>query len=471
MLLRFRVANHRSIRDQQELSLVAVPRHSEPELAGDSPVPAAVRVAAIYGPNASGKSSVVSAINYLTYLVEHSYHGWGPTDIIPRQPFLLNARSCDEPSTFEIDFSIDDIRFNFGCELDSKVVISEWLYSYPFGKKRVLYERTEGQEFYFGRTLRGENTTTAKLTRPNALFLSVAAATSHDYLTEIYRFLTDQIVYADSSHEQEVARLMWLRHHLEDAEFAQDVGDMLRLADLGLTGIEVVPDEMSFRATADSDSSIHIEVGGGDSRGFGGPPKELFGQLQKMLGARLKSGSKIELLHESVDPNQRFRVPLTQESAGTKSWLSLIGRILFALRYGEVLIVDEIDASLHPRLSATLITIFKDAKQFNPNGAQLIFTTHDVSFLGALLDEDLLSRDEVWFTEKDHEGTTSLYSLVDFKPRKAENIERGYLQGRYGALPIVDMDHVKRVVTRVTRPNTPDRSRQRRRRGTTHVHS
>jgi uncharacterized protein len=228
---------------------------------------------------------------------------------------------------------------------------------------------------------------------------------------------------------------------------------MLRLADLGLSGIELVSDVEPDDATSKvgARSKFRVEVDLQDSEPYSVRPESALLELQKLLGAAdVRNSPQIELIHHASDSKGAFHIPFRRESAGTKAWLSLAGRILFALRYGETLVVDEIDASLHPRLSATLIQIFRDG-ELNRRGAQLIFTTHDVSFLGILLDEDLLSRDEVWFTEKGHDGSTTLYSLLDFKPRTSENFERGYLQGRYGALPIVDINEIKRVLARVVR--------------------
>jgi AAA15 family ATPase/GTPase len=125
---------------------------------------------------------------------------------------------------------------------------------------------------------------------------------------------------------------------------------------------------------------------------------------------------------------------LDDESHGTKVWLSYLGPVLDALSSGTLLIVDEIDTSLHPRLSAELVGLFRSTET-NPHGAQMIFTSHDVSLLGRRHDEDILGRDEVWFVEKDRSGATNLYGLADFKPRKDENTERRYLSGSYGAVP------------------------------------
>jgi hypothetical protein len=138
---------------------------------------------------------------------------------------------------------------------------------------------------------------------------------------------------------------------------------------------------------------------------------------------------------------------LASESDGTRTWLALLGPILAALEHGSVLLVDELDSSLHPRLSSEIIRMFHDRK-FNAAGAQLIFNTHDPSLMGALLGDAPLRRDEVWLTEKDRDGVTHLYPLTEFRPRKAENLERGYLQGRYGGVPFIDRDFALAALSR-----------------------
>jgi hypothetical protein len=129
-------------------------------------------------------------------------------------------------------------------------------------------------------------------------------------------------------------------------------------------------------------------------------------------------------------------LPLEQESQGTRTLFELAPPLIRALRRGSVLAIDELEASLHPLLAAHVVRQFHDPET-NPRNAQIIFTTHDTNLLGTTLGDPLLRRDQIWLTEKDREGATSLYPLSDYKPRKAENIERGYLQGRYGAIPFL----------------------------------
>ncbi len=126
----------------------------------------------------------------------------------------------------------------------------------------------------------------------------------------------------------------------------------------------------------------------------------------------------------------------SDESAGTRSWVGLLPDALDALEVGGTMVIDEIDASLHPLLTARLIGLFRESDT-NPRGAQLIFTTHDASLLGTALGEEVLARDQIWFVEKDRNGASRLYPLSDFKPREGENRERRYLGGSYGAVPVV----------------------------------
>jgi len=133
-------------------------------------------------------------------------------------------------------------------------------------------------------------------------------------------------------------------------------------------------------------------------------------------------------------------MPFDQESEGTKTLFSLAGPILVALHGGGVLVVDELDRSLHTQLAKRIVTMFNDPAT-NPNNAQLVFNTHDTN----LLDTDVLRRDQIWFTEKGSDGATRLFPLTDFRARKYENLERGYLQGRYGAVPSISTPDLRRA--------------------------
>jgi AAA15 family ATPase/GTPase len=160
------------------------------------------------------------------------------------------------------------------------------------------------------------------------------------------------------------------------------------------------------------------------------------GEKEALEGLDFTGLRSVELKHSSSGDPAGISLPLEMESEGTRTWLSLADPLLTVLETGSVLCVDELDRSLHPRLALEVVHIFGDPVR-NPKNAQLIFNTHDTALLGNLLSGSGLRPDEVWFVEKDTAGATHLYPLTDFKPRRDENLERGYLQGRYRAIPFI----------------------------------
>lgn len=408
MLIRFRVSNFRSLRDEQELSLVATSRDREDVVHHEETGLDLVRVVAIYGPNAAGKSNVLNALQFMQDAVRSSHRVWSPEGPVPREPFLLNARHQGEPSLLQIDFLLDDVRYQYGFRLDSKQIVEEWLHAFPTGRRQVWFHRdaTLAEPFTFGKQMKGGNRTLAALTRHNSLFLSVAAENNHQALMPVYAWISGQITIHRPFDPYDIASVA--RRLKAVATDGSRLVEFMRLADLGIENLELhdepVP-ALTLRL---------FELAGLDTFDF----------AQK----------RIEFLHRTTDGT--IALPLASESRGTQAWLSIGIALLDTVAAGYVLCVDELDASLHPRLALEIIKIFQDPKR-NPNGAQLIFNTHDATLLGNLLDEPPLHRDQIWFVEKDDEGATHLYPLTDFKPRKDENLERGYLQGRYGAIPFL----------------------------------
>jgi hypothetical protein len=410
VLLRFRVANHRSIRDEQTLSLVSVPRR------GETTELDTVRVAGIYGANASGKSNVLSALMWMIDAIRSSHTQWEPVGGVPRQPFKLSDAGTKTASFFELDFLHKDARYSYGFEVDDTQVLGEWLYTFPHGRKKKLFERSGAEDITFGRALTGENQRIRRLTRPNSLYLSAAASNNHQLLGALYADLIGKVMFAQHGEEDEKLRLHLTKFLLNETNFAPALNKLLRLADLGVERAEVIEEP---------DDSTE-------------PSGAVLRAVRAQVVLRRSSGG----------------VPLSleEESAGTRAWLSLLGHALLTLRGDAVLVTDEIDSSLHPLLSSSLIRMFRDP-MINKRGAQLIFASHDTTLLGSMLDNEIMARDEVWFTEKDDSGATSLYALAEFHPRRDENVERGYLQGRYGAVPYLNFDSIREVFREGWRSN------------------
>lgn len=394
MLLQFRVENHRSLRDEQVLSAVAAGNRDDPRLIRSDGVPEALLPAlALYGANASGKSNVLAALGFMRDAVIRSHRLWEPEGGTPQEAFALSSK-VSEPSLYEVDILVDRVRYRYGFVLSAVRVEEEWLYTWPQGRKQTWFTREE-DAFEFGRSMGGENEAIRSFTRSNSLFLSAAAQNNHPALSPIFAWFR--------------ATGFELRNRGMTASKMSALGGFLK-------------EQLSSSEDAvgrEQDALVHLiraaDVG--------------------IVNIRVDRREQIYLRHKADDPDKGW-LPLEWESAGTITLLGIAARLIGALREGRLLAIDELEASLHPTVALQILRLFNDPAH-NPRGAQLVFTTHDTNLLGNVLGDPPLRRDQIWFTEKDESGATRLYPLTDFHPRKEENLERGYLQGRYGAIPFL----------------------------------
>jgi uncharacterized protein len=416
MLIEFRVENHRSLRDEQVLTMEAgrLGHDTNPRSRSIAGHPEGLLpVAVLYGANASGKSNVLAALAFMQTAVFESHRLWMPDEGIPRDPFAWGPKKL-EPSIFEVTVLLDSIRYQYGFVASNERFLEEWLYAWPRGKKQTWFERDD-TAFKFGENLRGENKLIEEVTRPNALFLSAAVQHKHVQLNPLYSWFRTLQPYNVTGGRspfvyvtpKELKQAGHMDDWLQSSSFATDVSPetlaarfraLLRHADIGI-------EDMKMRSDESNGTGSH--------------------------GEKLPS---FQLKHRS--PFDDAWLPLEAESMGTQTFFWMALPLLRALELGSTFVVDELDASLHPSLVQEVIRLFNDPAK-NPRHAQLIFTTHDTNLLGTTLGEPVLRRDQVWLTEKDKEGATVLYPLTNYKPRKAENLERGYLQGRYGAIPFL----------------------------------
>ena len=422
MLIRFEVANFRSVLEPVELSMVAVDRDRtearDVPVLGESLLP----VAAIYGPNASGKSNVIAAMAWLTSAVRESLYRW--EEEIPVEPFAF-AEGLDRSTDFAIESMIDGVRFEYVLELDRTAVHYEGLFHYPEKKRRRIFER-EADSLKLQRGL-GNLSGIRELQTPRTLALSagrrfdepLVRRFSRDLLAMQALGLGQRLSYPPLRYStRQLFEILAPESDLSGARLdggtlskAAEVSDedraqalaLLRLADLGIDDVLIEPEPAGDR---------HAD----------------------------RPRDRVRLIHRTA--NERVPFDFTAESAGTRTWFRLIGPILSTLKQGSLLLFDELDASLHPTLSMQLIRLFQDPDT-NPSDAQLVFTSHDTSLL------NLLNRDEVWLTEKTESGATRLGALAEFageRVRRSQNLERGYLHGRFGALPDVDRTELLRAL-------------------------
>ncbi|MGO8731812.1 MAG: AAA family ATPase [Terriglobia bacterium] len=432
-MIRFRARNFRSLKEEQELSLVASSLKDSPEAVTqvEGLDLGLVRVAAIYGANASGKSNVIKALAYMSSAVQNSQRRWPPEGPIPREPFLLDPQSKIDPSSFDVDLQIRGVRFHYGFTLNDQEISEEWLDAYPSGSKptrKQMWFKREGKAFTFGNKLGGDNRAIERLTRPNSLFLSAAAQNNHEILLPVYKWFAEHFRYVPKERGDlniETAKMC------RDETLKSPVLGMLQLADLGVVGLDVRETEHelalpTFERGADAEIRAVAEEANEAVR-------RLFAKIEeKMKGVGILDKEPVLGFIHTGSAKGGVTLGEHNESDGTLAFFGLLGPALGAVKSDGTICVDELDASLHPLLALEVVRLFNDPK-LNPRGAQIIFTTHDTN----LLDKASLRRDQIWFTEKDAEGSTHLYPLTDFKPRKNENLERGYLQGRYGAVPFI----------------------------------
>ena len=410
MLLRFGVSNHLSIRDFQELSFSASSL-KDPDAGliacAATPVGSVVPAAVIYGANASGKSNLVDAIAIMKAMVLHSQTRGTPDGGVPRRSFALDPACADSPSKFEIDFVLDGERYHYGFEASDRAFESEWLYVFPKSYRRVLFERADG-DFHFGRWLKGQNNVIRSLTRENSLYLSAAAQNGHEQLSKIYRYFqsirADRNVATPGFVASEKLKL------LGDDPDHRSI-DFLKRMDEGVVGYRRKNVEFS-----EEEKTINEEMFNILKKIDPGVDQDLF-------------STAFELAHKGRN-GETVYFQLDWESAGTRRLLILLGLVFRALDNGSPIVIDELDASLHTRAAEAVLELFS-SPETNPKGAQIVATTHNTN----LMNSPILRRDQIWFTEKDDSGATRLYPLTDIRTRKGDNIERGYLQDRYGATP------------------------------------
>lgn len=433
MLLSFRFKNFRSFRDEQEFSMVAsnLRGPTEPLIETSRKDLKVLPVAAVYGANASGKTNLLAALHFMAKTVRASFRNWTPGSEIPVELFGLDPETAFQPARFEVNLLLDGVRFQYGFVLDPSRVLEEWLYAFPEGRRQLWFSREhrdKTEHFKFGKNLAGPNQTVRDVTRENSLFLSAAAQNNHAQVSPIYRWFQEDLdlVWGDRS-----ALVSLSAKYLSAPGLRQSLLELLTAADLGITNIafEEVPDrglQQLFR------SEINYQWGALEEA-LAAFPKSL-----KPLPGRPRAnrsyagGYTVAISHCAGADKPPVVFGMEEESEGTRTLLGLAWPIFRCLERGGVLLIDELEASLHPLLARELIRLFSRPES-NPRGAQLIFNTHDTN----LLDPELLRRDQIWFCEKDREGASRLYPLSDFRPRRMENVERGYLQGRYGAIPFL----------------------------------
>jgi AAA15 family ATPase/GTPase len=421
MLLRFSASNFLSIAAREEISFVASPLRdfsdgllSHERLDSISILPSAI----IYGANAAGKSNLIEALRFMKGMVIYSYRSGDPKGGVPRTRFALDPTFSRLPSTFEIDFIAGDVRYNYGFECDNERFKREWLYSYPEGKRRTLFDRNENVT-KFSSFVKGPKKFINEIVRPNSLIISTSVQNNLFDFAEIYNFF-ESIEFASAiSAGSSLVNTVFKDNKIDTRtlKFLEDIGTGV----IGYKSVEIEVTESIQEFKRNFMNLMKTQVGDRF------PSDAIFDDLSKEY--------RIELAHRASDGTDHF-FDLGNESAGTRRLLLVLDKIFQALDKGSLIVIDEIDASLHTLVSERILHLF-DQSSINLKGSQILATTHDTNLLSCAH----LRRDQIWFCEKDKLGASHFFALSEVKSRSSDDFEKGYLQGRYGAIPFSGNRH------------------------------
>lgn len=422
MLLEFTIGNFLSIKDKKTLSLEAT---SIKEHLGTNVVKLdrfqLLRGAVIYGANAGGKSNFIKAMSTMRRIVKQSFDA-SSTDELGITPFLLSTDTSNKPSFFEILFLIGTVRYRYGFEVDNTSVKSEWLFESKIKSEKPLFIR-EGDGIDVSQSFKEAKDLEEK-TRENALFLSVLDQFNGTTAKSIMKWFSNFITISDLSHERYKNVTFKM---LEDENIKPQLLDFYKRLDLGFDEIDV--EKKPFEAK-DFTKLFNEEFA-----------KQFLSDIEGKSKIDIKTIHKKYNNENEVVGFEKFDMR-RQESSGTNKVFNISGPVFDVLKNGGVLIIDELDASLHPLITLTITKLF-NSSEFNKTNAQLIFATHDTN----LFEYGHYRRDQIYFVEKDVYGASDIYSLVEYKEdggkkvRKDRSFEKDYIQGRYGAIPFIGNLH------------------------------
>lgn len=417
MLIYFSCANYLSFKDEVTLNMLA----SAPvkEFQDDNIFQAdrykLLKSAVIYGANASGKSNLIKAMSKMVQIIDNSAKNLQANETLGIEEFKLNSETIGKPSKFEICFFVNDIKYRYGFEADNDTIKSEWLFYSKKIKETPLFLR-EGDDIEVYSKFEGGQGLEER-TRNNALFLSVCAQFNVKTALKILDFFFCLNIV--SGIHDELYKDLSVSMLLDKNENKNSVKSFIAEADMNI---------LSIIAEKETVSKEHL-------------PEDMPQEIKdRLTGKELTSVSSVHNVYDAEGEIVDKKIfPFNKnESEGTKKFFHLSGPIIDTLKNGKMLVIDEIDARLHPLLTKQIVKLF-NSKETNPANAQLIVVSHDTNLLGS----GFLRRDQIWFTEKDYSEATDLYSMVEYKlpsQKKVRNdaaYQKNYIDGRYGAIPFI----------------------------------
>ena len=413
MLIEFSVKNFASLKDKVTLTMEKGSGNENPENVIEKYD--LLKNVAIYGANASGKSNLLKAFHAALTMIRNSniMPIGGTWDFLV--PFMFNDNSKNNKTEFEFIFVTNNTKYRYSFTADKYKIYDEILDAYYSQKPTNVFTRVNTNEYTFTSDKQKLESLASKNT-DNKLFLTTATTWNYDKTRDAFMWFQKYIDVYDSF--DKITDRDLISYSNIDSSLKDFALKLLREADILIKDIHV-----DYKEREVDSRTLDLLV----------PPLDITEERYKIKNIN------IELEHEVISGNKEYtyKLNLKNESSGTKILFVLAPFLKQAFTTNKVIFIDELEKSLHPNLVLFIIKLFNN-KKINKANSQLIFTTHDIN----LLDIDILRRDQIWFTEKNADsGITSLYPLDSFSVRKDENIKKGYINGRYGAIPFIkDID-------------------------------
>lgn len=421
MLIQFAVTNFLSFRDEMVLSLDTNKDDSHSEILLSYKNERILPSVAIYGANAAGKSNLHKALTAAIIMIRNSNNLQVDQPLMVT-PFLLDEKSRFEKTKFDFIYTNNGIKYQYGFVLDAQHVWKECLYEYKSTKPSMIFERSDINKYKFTARSKPQLSKIVDKNTSNKLFLATATSWNSDLTRNAYMWFSNMIDTYDSSNLEDLMFREFDRHQKDkDNSLNEFMLHLLKNADINISNF-------NYENIKQETDQFPLAL-----------PPEMKG-LMNQMGLDVKQ-HKIITAHQVIENGEKREYDLNyfDESNGTKRLFTYGPVLKNALENGRTIIIDEIDNALHPAMTKSLIEMFQNPN-INRHNAQLIFNTHEIS----LLDLNLFRRDQIYFVEKNNQtGVSDLYSLDEFSPRKSENIQKGYLQGRYGAMPVMNVADIK----------------------------
>lgn len=434
MLISFKVSNYRSFRDQAEFTTEAAGLSEHKSCLLEAKKKKYLPVIAFYGKNGGGKSNLIRAFWLGVQFIKNAQRTQHEGAPVPVRPFALNDYSAKEPTSIEYTYLYDSVKYVYGFSATRERIYEEYLYHWPKGQKAKIFERC-GQDFTFPKDREwGKKNLIAEAVDSNQLFFAVSSTMNYQPCIRAIQWFRNLVYFA--SDYNDIPGL--IIDHREDRNILNAIVRIAQHADVGIT-------DMDFKF-----SDRQIQTGDELPEDLPNEIRNEISQLMDRLSRSANDSSQTLMLsnlevatyHQGIKADgtsASFSLKLEDESVGTKQLMAIAPALKKVLESGGVFLVDELGKNINPVLMEYIVSMFQSKKR-NTNNAQLVFTTHNLE----LLNMELLRRDQVYLIDKDRKtGASEVYCINDFSPTLNENIKKGYLVGKYGSIPDVNIEEVE----------------------------